>query len=224
MELARRIKRQFYGLQSRVVEPFTSITEMAAYYVEAIRTVQPAGPYMLGGWSMGGLVAYEMAVQLQAQGAAVGLVALMDRAAIIEPRRDEAELRELFEAVVANVKEQVRASGSVTQFDSEKYQQYWQVFVNNYRAVEAYRLPRFEGRVVLLSSDESKQLGADETLGWSSVASEVEVHHIPGGHNAMMLAPNVELVAELLRDCMERATKPTTFDNQYEFSHTASLH
>lgn len=41
-----------------------SIEEMASEYIEAIRTVQPEGPYMLGGWSLGGLVAYEMAKQL----------------------------------------------------------------------------------------------------------------------------------------------------------------
>lgn len=224
MELARQLKRQFYGLRSRVVEPLTSIAAMAAHYLEAVRAVQPNGPYLLGGWSMGGLVAYEMAVQLQAQGATVGLVALMDRAALIEPPRSEAELRELFEAVVANVKEQVRASESVTQFNSEEYRQYWQVFVNNYRATEAYQAPRYEGRVVLLSSEESKEFAADETLGWDSLAAEVEVHHVPGSHNSMILAPHVEVVGELLRDCIEQATRPATLDNEYEFNQTASIH
>lgn len=224
VELARQLKRQFYGLQSRVVEPFTSIPEMAANYLQAVRAVQPSGPYLLGGWSMGGLVAYEMAVQLQTQGAAVGLVALMDRAALVDPPRDEPELRELFEAVVANVKEQVRASGNVTEFDSEKYRQYWQVFVSNYRATEAYRAPRYEGRVVLLTSEESRELAADETLGWSSLAAEVKVHHVPGSHNSMILPPNVEVVSEHLRDCIERAAKPTALNNEYEFSQTAYLH
>jgi len=37
---------------------------MAAYYIKALRTVQPEGPYFLGGWSFGGLVAFEMAQQL----------------------------------------------------------------------------------------------------------------------------------------------------------------
>ncbi|MEZ4593251.1 MAG: SDR family NAD(P)-dependent oxidoreductase [Chloroflexota bacterium] len=72
----------FYGLQARGVDgkqrPFTSMEEMAAQYVKQIQTVQPEGPYLLGGFSMGGEVAYEMAQQLHAQGQQVGLLALLD--------------------------------------------------------------------------------------------------------------------------------------------------
>jgi thioesterase domain-containing protein len=51
---------------------------MAALYLRAIRAVQPQGPYFLGGWSFGGVVAFEMAQQLQAQGQAVALLAMLD--------------------------------------------------------------------------------------------------------------------------------------------------
>ena len=49
---------------------------MAAHYVAAIQTVQ--GPYFLGGWSLGGVVAFEMAQQLQKQGQEVALLAIID--------------------------------------------------------------------------------------------------------------------------------------------------
>ena len=72
----------FYGLQARGVDgkqpPFSTLQEMAAEYVAQIRAIQPEGPYMMGGFSMGGEVAYEMAQQLQAQGHKVALVALLD--------------------------------------------------------------------------------------------------------------------------------------------------
>lgn len=72
----------FYGLQARGVDgkqpPFATMQEMAAEYVRQMRTVQPEGPYMVGGFSMGGEVAYEMAQQLHAQGQEVALVALLD--------------------------------------------------------------------------------------------------------------------------------------------------
>ena len=72
----------FYGLQSQGLwmghAPHRSVEEMAAHYVAQVRTVQPAGPYLLGGWSLGGVVAFEMAHQLQAQGQAVSLLALID--------------------------------------------------------------------------------------------------------------------------------------------------
>ena len=61
------------------------IEDMAARYVEAIRTVCPGGPYLLGGSSMGGAVAFEMAVQLKAQGQRVLLVAMLDTPARIIP-------------------------------------------------------------------------------------------------------------------------------------------
>ncbi|MEV7871364.1 amino acid adenylation domain-containing protein [Streptomyces sp. NPDC088124] len=67
-----------YGLQARDVDGAGqlpgSIREMAEEYVKELRTVQPSGPYHLLGWSMGGRVAQEMAVQLQEDGEQVALV------------------------------------------------------------------------------------------------------------------------------------------------------
>ena len=51
---------------------------MATRYVEALREVQPEGPYHLGGWSMGGIVAFEMALQLKAQGHQIATLAIID--------------------------------------------------------------------------------------------------------------------------------------------------
>ncbi|MBO0950113.1 non-ribosomal peptide synthetase [Fibrella forsythiae] len=71
-----------YGLQARglngIDEPFYSIEEMAAHYVETIVKHNPAGPYSLSGFSFGGIVAYEMARQMKEKGLDVGLVALFD--------------------------------------------------------------------------------------------------------------------------------------------------
>jgi thioesterase domain-containing protein len=54
------------------------IEALAAHYIEELRTVQPNGPYFLIGYSWGGLVAYEIAQQLTANGEVVELVALVD--------------------------------------------------------------------------------------------------------------------------------------------------
>lgn len=61
------------------------IEDMAALYIEAIRIVCPNGPYVLGGSSLGGVVAFEMAVQLRAQQRQVSLVAMLDSPARITP-------------------------------------------------------------------------------------------------------------------------------------------
>lgn len=71
-----------YGLQEPLKEDSrpvpTTIEDCAAYYIEQIRSVQPEGPYYLAGYSIGGLMAYEMAQQLVAQGEEIALLALLD--------------------------------------------------------------------------------------------------------------------------------------------------
>ncbi len=73
----------FYGLQAREIDdesldPQSSIEEMAATYLEVVRGVQPIGPYRIGGWSYGGMIAFEMAQQLARAGEQVALLALID--------------------------------------------------------------------------------------------------------------------------------------------------
>lgn len=82
--LARHLgpDQPFYALQSQGLDGKetvpTTVEEMAAYYIDEMRTVQPHGPYLLGGQSSGGLVAFEVARQLRAAGEAVALLALID--------------------------------------------------------------------------------------------------------------------------------------------------
>lgn len=75
-------EQPFYGLQARGVdgkqEPLWRIEDMAAAYIKEVRTLQPQGPYFLGGFSSGGLVAFEMARQLQQQGEKVAFLGLLD--------------------------------------------------------------------------------------------------------------------------------------------------
>ncbi|MFE4056065.1 amino acid adenylation domain-containing protein [Streptomyces sp. NPDC059096] len=76
----------FYGLQSAGfvpgTEPHRSIPEMAAAYVEAVRRVRPHGPYIIGGWSFGGFVAFEMARLLRGAGEEVLPPILLDTVAL----------------------------------------------------------------------------------------------------------------------------------------------
>ena len=75
-------EQPFYGIQARGLdgeaEPFNRLEEMAAYYAEEIRRVQPSGPYYLGGYCMGGDIAYEVARQLQAEGEEVPILTVID--------------------------------------------------------------------------------------------------------------------------------------------------
>jgi phthiocerol/phenolphthiocerol synthesis type-I polyketide synthase E len=83
-DLSRRLgdDQPFYGLQAQGLDgtssPLTTVEEMAALYVTEIRRVQSHGPYFLGGYCLGGTVAYEVAQQLRADGETVALLALFD--------------------------------------------------------------------------------------------------------------------------------------------------
>jgi thioesterase domain-containing protein len=84
LDLARRLgpSQPVLGLQARGLAPgedvHTRIEEMAACYIAAVREVQPEPPYLLAGWSSGGVVAFEMARQLHDQGHPVALLAMFD--------------------------------------------------------------------------------------------------------------------------------------------------
>ena len=96
-QLARLMgtERPFYAMQARGLDgqsaPFTRVEEVAVYYLEAIRAVQPQGPYFLGGYSFGALVAFEMAQQLHRQGQRVAFLAILDLPAL-RPDREPIEL------------------------------------------------------------------------------------------------------------------------------------
>lgn len=84
-------EQPLYGIQapafSQDVAPLATVEEVATSYIEAIRTVQQAGPYHLAGLSFGGIVAFEMARQLQQQGEQIAFLGLFD-AVLIDPASD----------------------------------------------------------------------------------------------------------------------------------------
>jgi len=100
-ELAKHLgdDQPVYGVQSAGLYgervPLTTIEEMAALYIDAIRTVVPHGPYYLGGHSLGGLLAFEMAQQLHEQDETVALLAVMDTPVV--GLDDEDEIDSLFD-------------------------------------------------------------------------------------------------------------------------------
>jgi amino acid adenylation domain-containing protein len=84
LDLAREvgIDQPFWGIQARGLygngDPFNRIEEMAAYYIEELQAIQPEGPYILGGHSFGGFVAYEMSQQLMSKGHSISSLVILD--------------------------------------------------------------------------------------------------------------------------------------------------
>jgi amino acid adenylation domain-containing protein len=86
--LAQLSSGPFHALQAAGLdgdqEPIDTIERMAASYVEAVRTVQAHGPYVIGGWSSGGVIAFEMARQLEHAGEVVERVVMLDTPAPLQ--------------------------------------------------------------------------------------------------------------------------------------------
>ncbi|MBE9028854.1 hypothetical protein IQ266_03645 [filamentous cyanobacterium LEGE 11480] len=74
----------FYGLQAQGLDgkspPYSTFEAMASHYIQEIQTIQPEGPYFLGGFCLGGTIALEMAQQLQNQGHTIALLVVLDPA------------------------------------------------------------------------------------------------------------------------------------------------
>ena len=229
-----------YGLQSRGLEegqePHSRIEDMAVDYIDAIRVVQPEGPYLLGGWSMGGVVAFEMAQHLHAQGQKIGLLALLDARI---PAPDEEIADEDFEArllvdfvryfglsldprdalarlpkheLLARVLEQAKRAGLMpADIEVSHAQPFIELCKADFRATRNYVLHRYPGRITLFKAgQELAGTSADPTLGWGQWAAEgLDLHVVPGNHATMVYKPHVEVLAEKLRYCLEqtRATE-----------------
>jgi thioesterase domain-containing protein/acyl carrier protein len=236
VHLAQRLgsDQPTYGLQARGLEEalqsHSRIEDMAAYYIEALRTVQPTGPYLLGGWSMGGIVAFEMAQQFHAQGERVALLVLLDtripaadedladedfeaRLLIdfvryfglsLDPRDSLARLpkHELLERVLEHAK---RAGLMPLDIEVSQAQPFIELCKADFRATRNYLLHRYPGRITLFKA--GQELGgpsSDPTLGWGDWAQGgVDVEVVPGNHATMVYKPHVEVLAAKLRSCLD---------------------
>jgi amino acid adenylation domain-containing protein len=224
-----------YGLQARGLEegqdPHSRIEDMAAYYIEAVQTVQPEGPYCLAGWSMGGTVAFEMAQQLHAQGQQVALLALLDTR-IQNPDEQSADqdleatlladvvryfglpldaedLSRLPEdEVLARVLEQAKKAGLVpAEVQISQAHRFVELCKADFRATRNYMMHCYPGRITLFRpSQEPAETSPDPAFGWREwAAGGLEIHAVPGNHANMVYEPHVEKLALKLTTCLSQA-------------------
>jgi thioesterase domain-containing protein len=228
--------RPFFGLQSPGLhenqELLNGVEDMAQLYIEALRSVQPEGPYDLGGWSMGGVVAYEMARRLRQQGHKVDNLILIDVAAPSKNRAPQASDRASLLMSFARdlglppgridlpqrklnqmgpdeqLKYILREARDADLIDPDlgfqQISQLLKVFENNVRAVGDYVPQASPGNLTLLvASERLTKPVEDATLGWGSlVAGGVEVKVVPGDHYSIMREPHVKILAARLRECL----------------------
>src|SRR6185312_8784441 len=226
-----------YGLQSHGLEegqqPLSTIQEMAAFYLQSIRSVQPSGPYRLAGWSMGGVIAFEMAQQLLAVGETVSFVGLLETrsrvhglAAFLPRNQSRSILQAEQEYLVYLAGHDLGISKEeMLALDHEKR---IELYLERAKAADKIpfnlsqeqfrRLVRVSAinQLATLSYRAKKYPGRvtllripsdqkeNDCYGWDTLASGgIEMFLVPGTHDEFLAAPSVVRVAEIIRGCLQ---------------------
>ncbi|MFE6852018.1 thioesterase domain-containing protein, partial [Streptomyces sp. NPDC057674] len=210
----------FYALQLPDTE-LLSVEDMAAHYVSAVREALPEGPYRVGGWSMGGVIALEMAAQLTAAGAEVELLAvvdLMERPGPAEgaPVSDEVLLSwfardlaglagvewelpaEAFDGrpPVEVLHAEARAAGALSEdIDLDTLSSIVGRFQSNYRALLRYAPRSFAGRVLSLRAADGGA-SVDTASRWMEYfPGDAALVDVPGDHYTVMRGERLRVLA-----------------------------
>ncbi len=225
----------FYGLQAPGIdgeqEPYTNLVSMAARYVESIYALQSEGPYMLGGWSFGGSVAFEIARQLQSRGQQVALLLLLDSWAPSpdqQPIYTDDLLDDFIKDLAASFSKEVplierdfqqlgldeqlaqifawaRRTGSLpASVDFPHFCRLFHIFKTNIQAWRNYKPQVYQGHVTLLrASDGPASSIADPTLGWGMlVTGGIDIHQFNGDHYTIIRNP--QALADDLRTSLSK--------------------
>jgi len=227
--LARHLgpEQPFYGLQPLGLDekqaPQNRIEDMASEYIRKIRTVQPKGPYFLGGFSLGGKVAFEMAQQLHLSGQKVAMLAMFDTQGSewLQPLSVRTRLsRHLTNLSRLKPKEKLAYLHKkfIRRFDSNNTQPLAQVQYQSLlqeaheQADRDYIAQVYPGRAILFRAMEQPEewlkwlegWEIDPELGWGKlVAGGLEIHDVHGNHNNMFYGSYLPVLAGKLKACLD---------------------
>jgi acyl transferase domain-containing protein/thioesterase domain-containing protein/aryl carrier-like protein len=212
-----------YGLEAPGVDggkPLTTIEAMAELYLEAIRQVQPQGPYHLSGYSGGGVVAYEIAHRLQVAGQEVRSLQLLDtfHPGIVPQHRPLMErlrklalrgpvdaLRFLRLRAAERASEQKRdeALALFLQYDVAMPWELRELHLTRTftAAARQYRPQPYAGRVTLYRAEHIADVftHAGSRLGWRDLIQDLDVVVVAGDHDSLVRPPNVDTLAAHIR-------------------------
>jgi amino acid adenylation domain-containing protein len=218
-ELARHMvpDQPFYCFQAQGMDGklpcLDRVEDMATLYLEHLRAAQPEGPYFLGGYSFGGLVALEMARRLLAQQEDVRVLTLVDTY-LPAPNERRSLLGKFFglsaEQKQAYLKKRATryARGIKRRIDALSLPPAIKAVREACAVAEKRYTPQaYAGRVVLFRASEKALRGLDDGQGgWEEYAlGGIEVHEIDGDHGNILNEPQVRQLAAAIRTRLEKA-------------------
>ena len=207
-------------LHSEAIAATPHIETLAASYVREIRSIQPMGPYFLSGYSAAGIVAYETAQQLLAQGEDVALLAILES----QPYRARFNWpKSLWPRLVKHLRQfpwrwpsqwanyahaRARAISREAMPQHVPHDPAWQQLM---QLQPFYRIRPYSHPIVIFLSAEG--LSKTEALreGWAKkAAAEIKFIVTPGDHHTMIMEPHVRVLAAQLKACLDEAVKSRT--------------
>jgi thioesterase domain-containing protein/acyl carrier protein len=206
-----------FGLQPKGIEGFDEpcerIEEMADFYLQAIVRFQPHGPYFLAGYSLGGLVALEMARTLLAGNEKIGLLILLDSYPHIRFLAPGQRLRLLSQRARYRVthfgrapRSEIRLGGLASADQITTFAPAFQRVRNAaYRALRRYRPTSYPGKVNFVRAEQVTDFPADPKAVWSHLIAQLEIETVAGDHLGM-LTTHYEALAAVLGRYLQTAS------------------
>ncbi|MBN4004178.1 amino acid adenylation domain-containing protein [Nostoc sp. LPT] len=232
----------FYGLQPQGLDgkqlPYTRIEDMAAHYIQQIQTIQPHEPYLIGGYSSGGIIVYEMARQLVMQGKKVALLVLFDTygsrniESVPLQKPTSGNWKSLFATASNYVIKQVKGNTELLKYQIKEI--LWRIVFYFHlilkrplpysnrkfmveqatrEALRKYVLQVYSGRATVFRTEDSLVVGqqeGDPKMGWGKLAlGGVDIYDVSGIHNSIFKEPHVRTVSEKMKACIDEIIAET---------------
>ncbi|MGA9883698.1 MAG: thioesterase domain-containing protein [Candidatus Acidiferrales bacterium] len=216
-----------YGIEPRTATDRYNVSEIevtAKSYIAALQRIQPQGPYYLTGYCFGGIVAYEMALQMLSSGDDVEFLGLIDAAEPNYLTQIDRAIRDV--GAVARYKERLkfilfgknRLSYLRSRFAAKSFRFFHElgrtipkaigsIDDNNLFVQSLYRPNAYPGTVTILRAAERDSFqGYERLLGWGDlIRGRFEVYDVPGTHHTVLKDPNARFLAQKLDESIKRA-------------------
>ena len=206
-QLAHKLdpRTPIYGIRASGMESgeevLSDLPGLVSRYIQELRSVRPEGPYVLGGHSAGGVMAFAVAQQLLAQGQEVRAVIMLDSPSGTEMKRTAGLSIETFlEQLQSERHSASQGYNDLLQTLQDSDSPFRAIAIAIAQAIAGYEpLPLSTKLVYVFAKDEPPQCDRERAQYWMGMADRsFALHRVAGDHFAIMEAPCVDVVAEIL--------------------------